>query len=285
MKHRNKLLIIIGIPLALILGDYQIAKALTFTVSQNFNSLSYDDENDFGLTNWQVDGNNLLNQSGWFYRIGNSDPVNSIGTLTASNFTNNGSLATITYSDSSNFAIDLVFSLTNSGATLNQSGTVRNISGSALDFYLYSYNQLNTSSGNSGDSVTIDGSNFTATQSGDLTEITTTINQTINGTNTSLNSLDAEADIIDNNNDTLFDNLLFGTGELNNNLTASSNDDPISFAYEWNYNLDSNESFQVITTTTNNTAAVPLEFSPSLGLIGISIGVASYHLRKRQSKN
>jgi hypothetical protein len=284
MKHRNKLLIIIGIPLTLILGDYQIAKALTFTVSQNFNSLSYDDENDFGLTNWQVDGNNLLNQSGWFYRIGNSDPVNSIGTLTASNFTNNGSLATITYSDSSNFAIDLVLSLTNSGATLNQSGTVRNISGSALDFYLYSYNQLNTSSGNSGDSVTIDGSNFTATQSGDLTEITTTINQTINGTNTSLNSLDAEADIIDNNNDTLFDNLLFGTGELNNNLTASSNDDPISFAYEWNYNLDSNESFQV-TTTTNNTAAVPLEFSPGLGLIGISIGVASYHLKKRQSKN
>lgn len=210
--------------------------------------------------------------------------ANSIATLTASNFTNNSNSATVTYT-APNFAVDLQFALTNSGATLNRSATVRNTSSTALDFYLYSYHDLNTSTGNGGDSVTINSSDHSTTQSGNLTAITTTIDRTIIGSNTTLNYRAAEADIIDAIDDTLFDNLLdlSGTTQLNNHLTATADNDPISFAYEWNYNLGSNESFRIATSSTN-TAAVPFDFSPSLGLMAISIGAGSYYLKKRQLK-
>jgi hypothetical protein len=278
MKYINRLSIIGFSSIVMLLGGNQAATALIFTLNEGSNSATYDDENDFGFTSWQVDGNNLLTKTGWFYRVGNSGTANPLNALTPSNVNTNNNSATVTYS-ASDFNIDLTFSLTDNGKTLQQNAVVSNTSDESLDFGLYSYHELNTSIGNSGDSVSIDSNSYSATQSGNLTDVTTIVEELIAGNN--LNYRAAEADIINGNQDTLVDKLLSlnATPPLNNNLTATSNNYPVSFAYEWNYNLSSNESFQ-ISTSSSNIAAVPFEFSPSFGLMAIAFCAGRYYLKK-----
>jgi hypothetical protein len=278
MKYINRLSIIGFSSIVMLLGGNQAATALIFTLNEGSNSATYDDKNDFGFTGWQVDGNNLLTKTGWFYRVGNSGTANPLNALTPSNVNTNNNSATVTYS-ASDFNIDLTFSLTDNGKTLQQNAVVSNTSDESLDFGLYSYHELNTSIGNSGDSVSIDSNSYSATQSGNLTDVTTIVEELIAGNN--LNYRAAEADIINGNQDTLVDKLLSlnATPPLNNNLTATSNNYPLSFAYEWNYNLSSNESFQ-ISTSSSNIAAVPFEFSPSFGLMAIAFCAGRYYLKK-----
>jgi hypothetical protein len=280
MKYMNRLSIIGFSSIVMLLGGNQAATALIFTLNEGSNSAAYDDESDFGFTSWQVDGNNLLTKTGWFYRVGNSSTANPLNALTASNVNTSNNSATVTYS-APDFKIDLTFSLTDSGKTLQQNAVVSNTSDESLDFGLYSYHELNTSIGNSGDSVSIDSNSYSAIQSGNLTDVTTIVEELIAGNNTTLNYRAAEADIINGSQDTLFDKLLSlnGTPPLNDNLTATSNNFPVSLAYEWNYNLSSNELFQ-ITTSSSNIAAVPFDFSPSFGLIAIAFCAGKYYLKK-----
>ena len=257
----------------------QPADAYNVTLQEGSNSAQYDDDNDIGFTNWQLDDNNLLTQTGLFYRLGSTGTAQSIGTLTQPDSSANINPITVTYTNP-NFDLDLTLELSNNGSTLSQKAIVTNTSGSSLDFYLYSYLDFATSIGNIGDTVTIDSNTYTATQSGDLTTITSNITESIFGSNTTLTARRTEADAIDFNNDTLFDKLQLpaGTPQLDGTLSAASAIDPVSIAYEWNYNLAAGESFEI--GINSNATAVPFEFSPSMGIFLGGIFWSSLYLKK-----
>ncbi|WP_036479786.1 hypothetical protein [Myxosarcina sp. GI1] len=284
----------------------QPANAFNLTLESGSNIATYDDDFDttgsLGFSDWQVDDDRLLTETGWFYRLG-SGQAQPLDTLTEGTFTNNGSSATLNYSGTG-FTMDLDLSLADDGSTLGQTATVTNTSGSNLNFNLYFYQDLIASIGNSGDRVSIDSNSYTATQTGDLYEITTTVEQTSTG----LSDRNAEVDVIDFNEDTLYDKLLEPSGENlvlnnsspNNNLSAvssnenlvvnnyldndleaaSSTSDPVTSAYEWNYNLSDGESFQV----TTNSAAVPFEFSPGLGILLSGIIAGGCYFKRKLKK-
>ena len=260
----------------------QPAKAYNFTLQDGSNSATYNDDSDLGFTDWQIDGNNLLTQTGLFYRLGSTGAAESIGTLTQPSNPNSNPV-TVTYNNPS-FDINLTLELSNNGATLSQQAIITNNSGSALDFYLYSYLDLATSNGVGGDDVEINGSTYTATQSGDLETITTTITESISGSNTSLTARRAEADAIDFSDDTLLDKLQFpasgNTPQLDEILTASSDTFSVTTAYEWNYNLAAGESFAI--GINSNASIVPWEFSPSLGLLLVGIFGGGYYFKQKK---
>ena len=257
----------------------QPATAYNINLQDGINSAQYDDDNDIGFTGWQLDGDNLLTQTGLFYRLGNTVTAQSIGTLTQPDSSANINPITVTYTNP-DFDLDLTLELSNNGSTLSQKALVTNTSASTLDFYLYSYLDFATSSGNGGDAITIDGSTHTATQSGDLKTITTTIAESIFGNNTSLVARRVEADAIDSSNDTLFDKLQSpaGTPQLDGMLSAASAIDPVTNAYEWNYNLAAGESFEI--GINSNATDIPFEFSPSLGIFLGVIFWSSLYLKK-----
>jgi hypothetical protein len=247
----------------------QAVQAVQITLTDGGNSASYDDDSSagyYGFHDWQLDSQTLLTETALFYRIGNSGTAQTLDNLTASTPIINGNTATVTYTDTSNgFTIDLELSLTNNGSTLNQTTTVNNNSGADLDFDLYAYFDLITSNGNAGNTIEINSTNYTATQSGDRNTITTTVTEN----NTTYLEKRAEVDAIDLTEDILLQKLQLLSDnnlQLDNDLGAITNATyPVSFAYEWNYILANNESFQIITSS--NSVAVPFDFSPSLGIL------------------
>ena len=267
----------------------QPVKAIEITLTNGEHSALYDDNsnsNYFGFNDWDVDGQKLLTETGLFYRVGNSGTAQTFDTLTSSSNVN-GNSATATYTGAG-FTIDLELSLDNISSTLDQTVTVNNTSGSSLDFALYSYFDLVASNGNGGDAVEINGSDYTATQSGDLHTIITTVTENP-GNNTTLTARRAEVDVIDLSDDTLLQKLLLlsdSSLQLDNALGSVFHpDNAVSFAYEWNYNLGANGSFAVNTSSSINSVAVPFEFSPSLGILLSGIfGVICYFKLKLKTQ-
>lgn len=266
------------------------AKATQITLTNGSNSATYNDDssaNYFGFNNWQVDNQNLLTETGIFYRVNNSGTAQTLDTLTVSNSNLNSNPATITYGDANtdDFTIELELGLNNNGSTLDQTVTVNNTSNSTLDFDLYTYFDLVTSNGNGGDTVAIDNSNYTATQSGDRDTIVTTVTEN----NTSYSSRRAEVDAIDFNEDTLLQKLrLLSDNDLQLDNDIASISDPnnaVSFAYEWNYSLDTGESFTInFNSSQNSASAVPFEFSPSLGILLVGIFSSNFYLQRKKSR-
>ena len=254
------------------------AHAYNIFLQDGSNSALYNDDSDIGFTDWQVNGNNFITRTGWFYRLGDTGTAQSIATLTQpdSLANPNPNPISVTYTNPS-FELDLTLELFNNGNTLSQQVFVSNNSGSALDFYLYSYQDLATSNGVGGDTIVVDGDSYTAVQSGDVETITTTVTASILG----LTARRVEVDAIDFNDDTLVDKLQFplsgNTPQLDGTLNASSLSDPITLAYEWRYNLAAGKAFAI--SMSNNTAEVPWEFSPGLGILLVGIGVGSLYFK------
>ena len=59
---------------------------------------------------------------------------------------------------------------------------------------------------------------------------------------------------------------------------------PVTFAYQWNYNLNNNESIALQLDSTIEPAAVPWEFSPSFGLLMV-VGFSSFSHWRRKNIN
>jgi hypothetical protein len=276
-------------PISFIAIFPQPVKAFNTTLTNNGNSANYDDNyhnsGHIGFNNWQVNSQNLLTNTGWFYRLNNAGEAQNLDTLGEGSATINSNSATLPYTGN-DFTLNLDLSLDNNGSTLNQTATVNNTGNSDLSFDLYFYGELNTSVGNSGDTVVINSTNYTATQSGDLNPIITTITEN----NTNYIGRSTEADAIDSTNDTLINKLQFpssgNTPSLSGTLNAASAQYSVSFAYQWNYNLAAGESFQI--GINHNAQAVPLEFSPGLGLllsgILVSIKKSRRYLKLRSQK-
>lgn len=259
------------------------ATAYNVTLTDGSNSATYEDDfnttGNIGFNSWQVNSENLLTQTGWFYRLNNAGTAQPLDNLTETVATINSNSAILPYNDT-DFTLDLNLSLNNIDSTLNQAVTVNNTSGSNLVFDLYFYSDIATSTGNTGDTVVINSSNYTATQSGTNTTITTTINET----NTNYTERRAEVDAIDLNEDTLLNKLQFpasgNTPQLDGTLNVSSADYSLSTAYQWNYNLAAGESFEI---GINSSVAVPFEFSPSLGMLLVGIFGGGYYLQQKRS--
>jgi hypothetical protein len=244
----------------------QSATAFNMTLTNGSNSAEYDDDNDIGFTSWEVNNQNLLTQTGWFYRLNNTGTAQSLNTLIEGSITNNNNSARLPYTGDG-FTLNLDLSLNNNGSTLNQIATVNNDSSSNLILDLYYYSDLVTSNGNSGDTIIINPTNYTASQSGDLNTIITTVTNS----NSSLMERRSEVDAIDFADDTLINKLQFpvfgNTPSLNGTFNTTSVNYPVSSAYQWNYNLAAGESFEIGI----NSKAVPFEFSPSLGLFTVGL--------------
>jgi hypothetical protein len=260
MSKKTLFLLIFSTLISIINCPFQPVKAVQVTLNNGSNSAIFNDDSNsgyYGFNSWELDSQQLLTATGLFYQVGNSGEIKTLDTLTTSTSNPNSNSTTINYVGNG-FTLDLDLSLSNSGSILNQTATVENTSNAALDFDLYTYFDLVTSHGNGGDAITIN--NNTATQSGDRNTIVTTI--------TPSNNTLTELDIINDSTvqDTL-DKLLYSNNtNLNNNLTSiSDTNNAVSFAYQWQYNLAANQSFQI--QINSNAATVPFEFSPSLGIL------------------
>jgi|GEM_PF-4775713 len=236
----------------------------------------------YGFNDWQSNQQKLLTETGLFYQIGNTGTAQTLDTLTSSSIVN-GNSATVNYS-STDFTIKLDLSLNNSGSTLKQTATVNNISDSSLDFSLFSYFDLVTNNGDTGDTVVINSSDYTANQSGERNIINTEVSETIIGNNTTLTTKRAEVDVINFVDDTLLQKILLLSDEsleLDNDLNAITDaDNPVTFAYQWDYQLDNGESF-LVDITNNNVVTVPFESSPRLGIFLLGLFGAGRYLKRK----
>ena len=200
-------------------------------MSDGGNSATYNDNSgggNYGFNDWQVNNETWLTETGLFYRVGNTGTAQTLDNLTETNSTVNGNSATTTYTGTG-FNIDLAFSLSDGGSTLSQIATVNNTSGSTLDFELFSYYDLVTSNGNAGDTVAIDNSTYTSTQSGDRNTITTTVTEN----DTSYLQRKAEVDAINFVDDTFTKILNKNNLQLDNNInTITDINHPVTFAYQ-----------------------------------------------------
>ena len=260
-------------------AHYQPVAAVQLTLTDGNSSAIYDDNSGagyYGFNDWQTDSQTLLTETGLFYRVGNTGKAKTLDTLDSSS-TVNGNSATVNYTGTG-FTIDLDLSLNDSDSTLNQTATINNTSSSTLDFELFSYFDLVTSSGSTGDTVGIDSNSYTATQSGDRNIITTTVTEN----NTSYTERRGEVDAIDTIEDTLIGIRNDNNSQLDNDIsTITETVNPVSFAYQWDYSLGNNESFEVAFNSSNNAVAVPFEFSPGLGLVLSGFFGCSYYFKRK----
>ena len=196
---------------------YQPVAAVQLTLTDGNSSAIYDDNSGagyYGFNDWQTDSQTLLTETGLFYRVGNTGKAQTLDTL-ASSSTVNGNSAEVNYTGTG-FTIDLDLSLNDSDSTLNQTATINNTSDSTLDFELFSYFDLVTSSGSTGDTVGINSNSYTATQSGDRNTITTTVTEN----NTSYTERRGEVDAIDAIEDTLIGIRNDSNPQLDNDIST-----------------------------------------------------------------
>lgn len=138
--------------IALATTAFTPAFAADFTLSFKNSSIEINTNASAGASNWKVDGVNYLNYHWFYYRVGSAGgeaPIQNIGTSTAtlSHIPNIISSLDLTYANSS-YSVRTLFDLTggnfgSGSASLSESITVRNLSGSSLDFHFFQYSDFN----------------------------------------------------------------------------------------------------------------------------------------------
>jgi hypothetical protein len=123
-------------------------------------SVNYTVGNQQGFYNWTIDGVNQMNQQSFWFEIGGGGPAANIGSspISVSTITTGNTLdVTYTYSQ---FSFDEFYTLEGglSGSSVSdiaETITINNTSGSALDFHLFQYTDINLLNTPGGDSVTL----------------------------------------------------------------------------------------------------------------------------------
>jgi hypothetical protein len=135
------------------------------------NSAVQIDTGSSGVSQWQVDGTNFLQQQQWWYRVGATGPektINQAGLLNAGtsdgDFDGQDETASIRYGTPSGVTYLLKYTLTGGDAGdgtshLDETMTVKNNGTSSVTLHLYEYTHMqNLSSGAPSDTVSFDGS-------------------------------------------------------------------------------------------------------------------------------
>lgn len=238
-------------------------QAATTTLSNNNGATAtYTDD---GFTRWTIGAKDILAESAIYYGVGSTTGETRLNPSALTQTSTNTANGTF---DGGDFTIALDLLLSDTDSQLSQTITITNTSTSALDFKLFKYFDLTTSNSTIEDTASVDGTTFTATQSGDIDTITTTVSATPNAAE--VDAIDFTDDILDRLDDEI-------ATTLNNSKLGPIGPDDMTYAYEWNLNLAADESFTVrfdSRSSLSTPTPVPFEFSPSFGLVLLMLAFA-----------
>lgn len=146
--------------LALLVGVSGVANAAAFTLTDG--NAFVDGTDTDGLLNWFTDGTDHLFNQDYYWRVGNTaeQQIGDIGPAVITTFAPN--MVNVKHTAAGLFSIDITYTLIG-GA--NGSGTsdigeivrVSNLSGAALDFHLFEYDDFDILGTSGGDSAFFDG--------------------------------------------------------------------------------------------------------------------------------
>lgn len=201
-----------------------------------------------GVLNWIVDGVNNLNEQRFYYRVGPVGPealVQSISSSPAVSFTqipNVFSKLDVTYANTS-YSVRTFFQLTGGNAGSGVSGlsetiTVKNLSGSTLDFHLFQYSDFDLwgLAGGQVAQYSFDalGQPYKVTQ----TDGTRSVTETLNASSAPIAYFEANSAFVTLNS-------------LTDGVATILNDNPMSgpgnvtFAYQWDATLAVNGTLTI----------------------------------------
>ena len=243
-----------------------IAVPTGYTLTNGNTSVSIDPTNSDGMYNWTVDGTNQLQQQSWWYRVGtgaqseiNNVPLSSVTEMSTNGGSDNWLNAT--YTDVAQaFQLSITYMVTGgqtgSGVSdISETMKVINTSTTnSLNYHLFDYANLTLGGKALGESVSLTGNN-TATVSapGELS-------QTV---------VSGKASEYAAGNATSLLSALEGTSNLNLSGPTSLSDVDAEWAFQWDVNLCTGQSYLVTVDKQVRSVPEPTSAMALLGLGGI----------------
>jgi hypothetical protein len=256
------------------------ANAQDFTLTHNNSSAQVNITNaGAGVLNWKVDGVNNLSDQRFFYRVGSSGPeslVQSISSSPTVSFTqipNVLSKLDVTYANAS-FSVRTVFQLTGGTGTSGTSGlsetiTVKNLTGSILDFHLFQYSDFDLYGLTGGQTAQYSFDALAQPYKVTQTDGTRSVTEILNASTATIGHYDAALA------GATLASLMDGSATvLGDNASSAGN---VTFAYQWDASLSPNGTL----TISKLMNIVPEPSSAALVLMGVS----ALFIRRRSDKN
>jgi hypothetical protein len=225
-----------------------------------------------GMNSWTIDGQNVLDQQWFWYRVGNTGGQSSLDTL-PSTITVNPSQFVASYTGST-FVVTLTLNLGGStpGSGSSDLGILINIQNtsptSALPFHLFEYSNF-TLGGVPGDNVTFTNANAVV-QTGALGSLSETV---VTGTSGSLSPNHHEADV-----SPVTLNELTGGTPVTLDDTNSAGPGDVTWAFEWDPTVNPNRS-----TSISKDINVLIPEPSSLLLVGMAVTLIGLFARRKLS--
>jgi hypothetical protein len=225
-----------------------------------------------GIYNWTIDGQDILAQQWFWYRVGAGPGQNSLDTLPSTITQLSPSIATASYTGTS-FVVSLTISLIGStpgsgNSDLSIQASIKNTSGSAMTFRLYQYADFDLF-GVPGDNVSFPNSN-TVVQTGALGYVQEGV---VTGLPGYIAPMHHEANLFPNT----LNSLNSGSNYVLNDSNSAGPGD-VTWAFEWDaINLGAGSS---VTLSKNLVATIPEPATIWFCLLGLG-GAAL--LRKRRA--
>lgn len=256
----------------LVLGSLVFApksNAAIVTLADGNSTAQVNTTSQAGMFNWEIAGQNQLNQQWFWYRVGSGlqNSIDSGATVTHSQPAADRLDAKYNYGT---FSIDVHYDLNSGGintASISEIVSITNLTGSSLSIDIFQYSDFNLGGSALGDSILIDNSQAYQDKGGLF--IGEGIIDPL--------SLNYEANTTGGTGSTLYK--LNNTPSLSlNNVDNASGD--VTWAFQWHFEIDGN-GFQEILKGKN--LAITLVPEPStLSLMSIAFGSIAV-LRRRSS--
>jgi len=257
----------------ILVGFVVPSEAQLYTLSDNDSSVQVNLNS--GVSDWQIDGVNQLNQQWFYYRVGSSGPESAIQSIAAPSLISDGSAnspstLSATYANGTiSVATGYSFQAAGNGsAQLTETITVKNVSGSSQAFHFFEYANFDLGGVSGNQNV-----QFNTLQHNLVTQ---------SGNGITFNETAIAAGVTYEVQAGLNDGNLFGLTDgnptaLDNTLSAGPGD--VNYAFEWDKTLNNNGSF-IISKIMTVTVPEP----SSLALIASGMVAAALMFRRRGSK-
>jgi len=192
-----------------------------------------------GMNSWTIDGNNVLDQQWFWYRVGNVGGQSSLDTLPSTITVLDPSDLKASYTGAT-FVVTLTLGLNGSASGSGNSDLsigikIQNTSGNALNLHLFEYSNF-TLGGIPGDTVTFTNAN-TVVQTGALGTLQEAVATGLSGF---LAPMRHEANPVP-----VTLNELTGASPLTLDGTGSAGPGDVSWAFQWDANLNGGASSQI----------------------------------------
>jgi len=242
------------------------ASATIQTLQNKNTTVNINDSSSAGMTDWVINGTDIMYQQWFWYRIGNN-PEKSIDTLGLTSATNTGKSLDLVYGGPTGLSIEVTYTVSGGSAGKYRSDVdeiiqIFNNARTSLDFHFFQYADFDLAR-NLIDYVKIDPSLHMVNQvplgSGGFVVSETTENPSADR---------AEANYFANTRGKLNDGV---ATNLDNVLTAGPGD--VTWAFQWDRIITAGDSFQI----SKDMQARPVPEPASLALVG---GILVFLARK-----